>query len=351
MRRDAWAGKDGAPYDPKGTNDFHEGAILEEIEAMATYEGEHIPNRTDTNTEVTLPKTYADGKPTDAVAFERFELLDDEAIVAELEGAIPADKFFYAFQQGGKTVVGMTKDGVMEAVRRGTAQGGLQFKIADMRIEQDDEAYMVTCRASVTYPNGGSYEFWGSKRQEKCETRRDGNTLPDRFAFEKATSKAQRNGYMGVIPKTLIELIYTAFLTQQGGRVKSSEPQGRPGGGGDVRSSTTPRFEKPVKPPSKPVASWEPLHDDSDEPGEETETGDPKLALIERVVKGEAALRDLGAVEFKTQVASDIERDKFLHHVSELEENTEESLDLYLLHLLEKYKAKKEASKAIGGAR
>ena len=173
-----------------------------------------------------LPETFAEGKPRDPEHFQALEAIDDQTIVSGLDGFIPASQMFYVLQQGGATIIGISLDGVREIVRQYAEKQGLVFRLSDhLDVTETDDAYLIRCKAEVDYPSGGHIENWGVKRQEKNMTLRVGNTKPDQFAFEKGCSKAQRNAFMGIIPKGFIEMAYSDWLKSQGGRGYQAPPQ------------------------------------------------------------------------------------------------------------------------------
>ena len=59
--------------------------------------------------------------------------------------------------------------------------------------------------------------LWGAACVSKKMKRRDGTTEPDVFAFNKALSKAQRNGLIAVLPTAVIVKTIQAFLDAKKG--------------------------------------------------------------------------------------------------------------------------------------
>ncbi|MEM3018105.1 MAG: hypothetical protein QXO25_04430 [Candidatus Bathyarchaeia archaeon] len=155
-----------------------------------------------------LPPSFKDGSPREPGQFEELEKLDDQLIVQGLEGVVSVQDLFYVISQGDYQIVGISTDGVREIARQYAEKKGYIFRIKELTTSEDEEYYYVRCKVEVDYPSGGHMEGWGSKRQQKHEFRKDGSNPIDRYAFEKAISKAQRNALLSVIPKTFIEMAY-----------------------------------------------------------------------------------------------------------------------------------------------
>jgi hypothetical protein len=194
-----------------------------------------------------IPRSLEEGKPRSTEDFQALEYLDDQAIVASLDGAILASQMFYVINQGNFSVVGISLDGVREIARQYADKMGLSFRFGDMNVQETEDAYLVRVKVEVDFPKGGHVENWGVKRQEKALQLQSGVVRQDPYAFEKACSKAQRNALMGVIPKSFIEMAYSEWLSKHGGNVPVVEiPKSRP------TTPASPPFTKATRRESPP---------------------------------------------------------------------------------------------------
>lgn len=180
-----------------------------------------------------------------AVPWEPFALmdrLDDQAIMAELRGG-SLKELIYSFEQDGRKVVGLSKEGVDNACRELAKQGEVIREI-DLRVErEEDEVYVSVLAARFAVSKEGKEieldSGWGVKRQPKkmrIYTRdsfgkivhnEDGSPkvqhIEDPFYYEKAVGKAARNARRRMIPESLIASIIESATSE--GRVRQVGPR------------------------------------------------------------------------------------------------------------------------------
>ena len=143
---------------------------------------------------------------------------DDQQILAELQGAV-LDTYVYSFEQEGKTITGLSRAGVEQACRESANKRGEVYRIMDEpKVEEDAEyikAIIKAGRYKILLDKKGNFKgeilldtAIGAKRQWKKLRTRDGKIIDNRFAFEMAISKAQRNAKMSLLPyKFIAEMI------------------------------------------------------------------------------------------------------------------------------------------------
>jgi|LFRM01.1.fsa_nt_gb multidrug efflux pump subunit AcrB len=139
--------------------------------------------------------------------FTAMDKLDDEAIVAELQGQI-VDTLAYQFEKDGQTVTGLSKAGV-DAVCREMAKQGEVIRELELNVLDTGEDYVAHVKAGryiiqINQQTGESREVlldtvFGVKRQPKKYD--NGKTNP--FAYEQAVSKASRNAKMRLLREDL----------------------------------------------------------------------------------------------------------------------------------------------------
>jgi len=139
--------------------------------------------------------------------FTAMDKLDDEAIVAELQGQI-VDTLAYQFEKDGQTITGLSKAGV-DAVCREMAKQGEVIRELELNVLDTGEDYVAHVKAGryiiqINQQTGESREVlldtvFGVKRQPKKYD--NGKTNP--FAYEQAVSKASRNAKMRLLREDL----------------------------------------------------------------------------------------------------------------------------------------------------
>jgi len=147
----------------------------------------HIPQKEETTSIVPA---------SEAESFQLMERRDEEQIVAALEGKY-LDEFVYSFQQGGKTVEGLSWVGIQEAAR---AYGGIQCSIEKMKIEETEKEIVVMLEAVDTQTNSSAIGV--SSQAKMMKTSR--GIMEDTFARQKAVAKAQRNAKRQLLPQALL---------------------------------------------------------------------------------------------------------------------------------------------------
>lgn len=151
--------------------------------------------------------------------FQQLDRLDENQIIAELQGAVAQD-MVYSFRSGGKQVTGLSWSGIKYLAAR---LGNIQVDL--LQILDADESWCVLCKAMA-----GESSRIGAAEQPK--TMKNGN--PDPFALPKATSKAQRNAIRALLPeKLIVETIQAhAAISAQ---AKPAQPQPKPNGNGEIK--------------------------------------------------------------------------------------------------------------------
>jgi len=132
----------------------------------------------------------------EAEAFKLMEYRDEEQVVAALGGKY-LDEFVYSFQQGGKTVEGLSWVGIQEAAR---SYGGIQCPVEKMKIEDTGKEIIVMLEAIDTQTNSSAIGV--SSQQKMMKTSR--GVMEDTFARQKAVAKAQRNAKRQLLPQALL---------------------------------------------------------------------------------------------------------------------------------------------------
>lgn len=158
-------------------------------------------------------------------AYELLDQRDEDQILAEIKGNIISE-MFYSFPLDGKTVTGVSWVGTKEIAR--------QYGCIDLdfvRVDDTEDSYIAVVKATDTR-TGTS--LLGTAMQPKNMTAK-GVEKPDRFAYTKAVSKAQRNAIRAIIPERFLLEMYEAFKksdTTPRVRVRADavvvEPNGKP---------------------------------------------------------------------------------------------------------------------------
>jgi hypothetical protein len=136
--------------------------------------------------------------PPDVSPYELMDRRDEEQILAEL-GELPADvlnTMVYSFKMEGRDVTGLSWIGVKTLV----VELG-QYSIEDMKVEETETVFRCIAKA---YDKKNDVSMYGAAEQEKIMKFKD-NERKDPFALQKASSKAQRNAFMAVLPKGMVE--------------------------------------------------------------------------------------------------------------------------------------------------
>lgn len=170
---------------------------------------------------------------TAVVRYDPFALmdrLDDDAIVAELEGRI-VDVLVYRIKDStGRITEGLSKPGVDACVREMCKQGEVLREL-ELEVTENEREYLAKCkvgRYAVKFnPETGETKevlldtAFGVKRQAKFYD--DGR--PNIFAFEQACMKAARNAKFRLIPEDLKQRLIA--LAKKEGKVHEREEGGQ----------------------------------------------------------------------------------------------------------------------------
>ena len=162
--------------------------------------------------------------------FEIFEKRDEDQILAEAQGHI-IEEMFYKFPLDGKTVTGISWVGTKEIARK---YGGIKMGIPQVTDLGDQYA----CSIQATDIKN-DVTLIGSSMQPKNMTLKSGEEKPDRFAYTKVVSKAQRNAIRALIPETFLlemEKTFSSGSYKQGSKPSpryepSEQPQPDDGSG------------------------------------------------------------------------------------------------------------------------
>lgn len=188
-------------------------------------------------TEATTGITLAEGE-----VFATFDRLDDNQILAEMRGEL-IEEYVYRFTQDGHEVTGLTWKGTKEAARQ---MGGVQVDLLQGPLYTEETVAFIVKATDVKTASSRL----GMKVQPLAEKLlRDNTTRPDRFASEKALSKAQRNAIRALLPEDLMARLIEEYLGQR--RVRDVTPH-------DVRQELPPaRPSLPTQGPRCPKCNGE----------------------------------------------------------------------------------------------
>lgn len=188
-------------------------------------------------------------------AFLLFDKLDDEQILAEMQGA-HIKSLVYSYTQGGQLVEGLSKAGVDAVVREMAARGEVIRELTCDVTETPDEylARVLVGRYVREVTTNGEIVMTqldtvlGVKRQPKMGTRRDGSEYKNEFAYEQAVMKAARNARRRMIPEELALQLITKAKAGAGVRqVRREEVE-------EAGEERPPQKAKAV--PAAPVDHW-----------------------------------------------------------------------------------------------
>jgi len=151
------------------------------------------------------------------------EIADDKAIEQELLGAAVAT-MIYEFEQDGEIINGLSLCGVREVVRllNRNPKSGHKVRISPnpptitRDLEQGGQRGIEVMVYAEDLVTGSG--MWGSKFEpyKKSDPNAQGSTYDNKFAFEVALSKAQRNAMRSLLPETVINEMIEMFKQQKG---------------------------------------------------------------------------------------------------------------------------------------
>jgi len=133
--------------------------------------------------------------PANVDVFALMDKRDETQIVETLQGRY-LQEFVYSFQQEGHLVTQLSWLGIQEASR---AFGGLKCDVE--KETETEETIRIVIRATDTRTNASRF---GVAQQEKKMMTKLG-VMDDKFAWQKAYSKAQRNALRQLLPQTLLK--------------------------------------------------------------------------------------------------------------------------------------------------
>jgi hypothetical protein len=160
-------------------------------------------------------------KRDSSLPYVLFDAEDDQQILQELQGAV-LDKFVYRFTIDGKDIVGLSQAGVYQACRESANRKGEVYRtIDDVTFVEEGEHVIAKAKAGrykLLFDKKGNYKgevlldtAVGIKRQWKKMRRRDRTIVDDPFPYEKASTKAQRNARISLLPYAFITEMVKVF--------------------------------------------------------------------------------------------------------------------------------------------
>jgi hypothetical protein len=161
-------------------------------------------------------------KRDDSLPFKLMDALDDQLIIAELEGRMP-EVLTYHFSDKGQEVWGLSKAGVDEATGELAKQGEVIRELELTFVDGKEEAYFTVKAGRYVISKGGQEVLldtkFGTKRQPKKTPRGNDNS----FWYEQGSIKACRNASMRLIPKTIVQAVIEN--AKKVGKVKEVKPE------------------------------------------------------------------------------------------------------------------------------
>lgn len=158
-----------------------------------------------------------------SLPFKLMDALDDQLIIAELEGRMP-EVLTYHFSDKGQEVWGLSKAGVDEATGELAKQGEVIREIELVFTDGEKEAFFNVKAGRYVISKDGKEILldtkFGTKRQSKKTPKGNDN----QFWFEQGSIKACRNASMRLIPKTIVQAVIEN--AKQKGKVKEIKPNG-----------------------------------------------------------------------------------------------------------------------------
>jgi hypothetical protein len=180
----------------------------------------------------------------ESLPFKLMDALDDQLIIAELEGRMP-EILTYHFTDKGQEVWGLSKAGVDEATGELARQGEVIRELELHFTDGEKEAFFQVKSGRYAIAKDGREVLldtkFGVKRQGKLTQK--GN--PNVFWYEQGSIKACRNASMRLIPKTIVQaVIENAKVKGKVKEVKHGEAQVA----GDNSVEGTPETPPPALP-------------------------------------------------------------------------------------------------------
>ena len=157
----------------------------------------------------------------DSLPFKLMDALDDQLIIAELEGRMP-EILTYHFSDKGQEVWGLSKAGVDEATGELAKQGEVIRELELNFTDGQEEAFFnVKAGRYIVSKDGKEILLdtkFGTKRQSKTTSTGKVNS----FWYEQGSIKACRNASMRLIPKTIVQAVIEN--AKKKGKVKEIKP-------------------------------------------------------------------------------------------------------------------------------
>ena len=151
--------------------------------------------------------------------FSLMERMDERQILDYMEGRLVSE-YFYEYDLGGKTIVGLSFAGTVQAAKvvsadkmRETGGKGIEV-LSDVRIEETTTAYSAFVRATDHSTGFTSLGFADIQKKRYSKEKRQ--MVDDPFALRSVVSKAQRNALRQHIPEKKILELYREWKQAQG---------------------------------------------------------------------------------------------------------------------------------------
>jgi len=164
-------------------------------------------------------------KKDDSLPFKMMDALDDELIIAELEGRMP-EILTYHFSDRGQEIWGLSKAGVDEATGELAKQGEVIRELELNFIDGINEAFFQVKAGRYVISKNGQEVLLDTKFGTKRQTKTTSTGKANSFWYEQGSIKACRNASMRLIPKTIVQaVIENAKKKGKIKEIKKEEPQ------------------------------------------------------------------------------------------------------------------------------
>jgi len=164
--------------------------------------------------------------------FAMMEAMDDQNIVQRLQGRV-SEAWVYSVTEGGRTVEGLSADGVEEAARFLAKENHEVIRELECSIESESEtearftAKAGRYRLHVNEDTGEIHEILlDTAIRGKRQPKRYGSGAFNQFWYETGVTKAVRNAKMALLPEELIAVVIENAKSR--GRVQTAADEQRP---------------------------------------------------------------------------------------------------------------------------
>ena len=227
--------------------------------------------------------------------FARFDQLDDELIIEELESRV-IDTWVYHFSQEGHEIWGLAKVGIDECAKE-LGKKGVALRDEELTCDPDPsnpEYMLFKAKVSKVFVSKDGHEAKvesaiGTKRQWIMMRRKsDGKLMENRFWFEQGSMKALRNAKSRLIPEEIkAKVILNAKKLK---KVKTIEPRKEETKNpATQKMATTKKSSEKKESPDFPAEDNGLFSDKEESPGADYKASQAVLLKIQRL---EATLVD-----------------------------------------------------------